>query len=74
MTLGVGQFCVKPGLVLAPAGAAGDALLKSLTDAVSDTDAGVLLDHRMRDNFVMRRRRARPVARRRLPGHPRLGR
>lgn len=52
MTLGVGQFCVKPGLVLAPAGASGDRLIKSLTDAVSDTDAGVLLDHRMRDNFV----------------------
>ncbi|AZS88024.1 aldehyde dehydrogenase (NADP(+)) [Streptomyces griseoviridis] len=52
MTLGVGQFCVKPGLVLAPSGAAGDRLLKSLTDAVSDTDAGVLLDHRMRDNFL----------------------
>ncbi|MHC3452787.1 aldehyde dehydrogenase (NADP(+)) [Streptomyces prasinus] len=52
MTLGVGQFCVKPGLVLAPAGAAGDRLVKSLTDAVSDTDAGVLLDHRMRDHFV----------------------
>ncbi|MCX4574164.1 aldehyde dehydrogenase (NADP(+)) [Streptomyces sp. NBC_01571] len=52
MTLGVGQFCVKPGLVLAPASAAGDRLVKSLTDAVSNTDAGVLLDHRMRDNFV----------------------
>ena len=52
MTMGVGQFCVKPGLVLAPAGAAGDRLVKSLTDAVSDTAAGVLLDHRMRDNFV----------------------
>ncbi|GAA3889964.1 aldehyde dehydrogenase (NADP(+)) [Streptomyces lacrimifluminis] len=52
MTMGVGQFCVKPGLVLAPAGAAGDRLLKSLTDAVSDTASGVLLDHRMRDNFV----------------------
>nr|WP_256226770.1 aldehyde dehydrogenase (NADP(+)) [Streptomyces sp. PAN_FS17] len=52
MTLGVGQFCVKPGLVLVPSGAAGDGLLKSLTDAVSDTDAGVLLDHRMRDNFL----------------------
>ncbi|MFI1360006.1 aldehyde dehydrogenase (NADP(+)) [Streptomyces sp. NPDC020898] len=52
MTLGVGQFCVKPGLVLAPAGAAGDRMLKSLTDAVSDTASGVLLDHRMRDNFV----------------------
>jgi NADP-dependent aldehyde dehydrogenase len=52
MTLGVGQFCVKPGLVFAPSGADGDRLVKSLTDAVSDTDAGVLLDHRMRDNFV----------------------
>ncbi|MFI8303538.1 aldehyde dehydrogenase (NADP(+)) [Streptomyces sp. NPDC085927] len=52
MTLGTGQFCVKPGLVLAPASAAGDRLVKSLTDAVSDTDAGVLLDHRMRDHFV----------------------
>lgn len=50
--LGVGQFCVKPGLVLAPAGAAGDRLLKSLTDAVSDVGSGVLLDHRMRDNFL----------------------
>ncbi|WP_369388478.1 aldehyde dehydrogenase (NADP(+)) [Streptomyces sp. CG1] len=52
MTLGVGQFCVKPGLVLVPSGAGGDRLVKSLTDAVSDTEAGVLLDHRMRDNFV----------------------
>ncbi|MEU9474793.1 aldehyde dehydrogenase (NADP(+)) [Streptomyces sp. NPDC048191] len=52
MTLGVGQFCVKPGLVLVPSGAAGDGLVKALTDAVGDTGAGVLLDHRMRDNFV----------------------
>ncbi|MFE0131385.1 aldehyde dehydrogenase (NADP(+)) [Streptomyces sp. NPDC059037] len=52
MTLGVGQFCVKPGLVFAPSGAGGDRFIKSLTDAVSDTEAGVLLDHRMRDNFV----------------------
>ncbi|MFF8732592.1 aldehyde dehydrogenase (NADP(+)) [Streptomyces sp. NPDC015171] len=52
MTLGVGQFCVKPGLVLVPSGAAGDRLVKSLADAVGDTGAGVLLDHRMRDNFL----------------------
>ncbi|MFF9766730.1 aldehyde dehydrogenase (NADP(+)) [Streptomyces sp. NPDC014636] len=52
MTLGVGQFCVKPGLVLVPSGAGGDRLVKSLTDVVSDSEAGVLLDHRMRDNFV----------------------
>jgi NADP-dependent aldehyde dehydrogenase len=52
MTLGNGQFCVKPGLVLAPAGEAGDRLVKSLADAVATTAEGVLLDHRMRDNFV----------------------
>ncbi|MFI1329365.1 aldehyde dehydrogenase (NADP(+)) [Streptomyces sp. NPDC020845] len=52
MTLGMGQFCTKPGFVLAPAGEAGDRLVKSLTDAVSNSEAGVLLDHRMRDNFV----------------------
>ncbi|TJZ51144.1 aldehyde dehydrogenase (NADP(+)) [Streptomyces piniterrae] len=52
MTLGVGQFCVKPGLVLAPEGAAGDRLLTALTAAVSNTEPGVLLDHRMRDAFV----------------------
>lgn len=63
MTLGVGQFCVKPGLVLTPAGPAGDALVKSLTDAVSDTGAGILLDHRMRDNFI-----AGVAARAELPG------
>ncbi len=52
MTLGVGQFCVKPGLVLAPDGEPGDRLLTSLTAAVSDTEAGVLLDHRMRRAFL----------------------
>ncbi|MGW0312892.1 aldehyde dehydrogenase (NADP(+)) [Streptomyces flavidovirens] len=52
MTLGSGQFCTKPGFVLAPAGAVGDRLLKSLTAAVSDTDPGVMLDHRMRDAFI----------------------
>jgi NADP-dependent aldehyde dehydrogenase len=52
MTIGTGQFCVKPGLVLAPPGASGDRLVESLTDAVSATGAGVLLEHRMRDNFV----------------------
>ncbi|WP_327711725.1 aldehyde dehydrogenase (NADP(+)) [Streptomyces sp. NBC_00464] len=52
MTMGAGQFCTKPGFVLAPAGESGDRLLKSLTEAVSDTEAGVLLDHRMRDAFL----------------------
>lgn len=52
MTMGAGQFCTKPGFVFAPSGESGDRLLKSLTEAVSDTGAGVMLDHRMRDAFV----------------------
>ncbi|MFJ4502472.1 aldehyde dehydrogenase (NADP(+)) [Streptomyces sp. NPDC088864] len=52
MTMGVGQFCTKPGFVLVPEGEGGDRLLKSLTDAVSGTGPGVLLDHRMRDAFL----------------------
>ncbi|CAL9383108.1 aldehyde dehydrogenase (NADP(+)) [Streptomyces sp. enrichment culture] len=52
MTLGTGQFCVKPGLVLTPRGEAGDRLVASLAGAVARAPEGVLLDGRMRDNFV----------------------
>lgn len=52
MTLGTGQFCVKPGLVLVPAGEDGDTLVASLAEAVAKAPAGPLLDHRMRENFV----------------------
>jgi NADP-dependent aldehyde dehydrogenase len=51
-TLGVGQFCTKPGLVLAPAGGSGDRLLKALTSAASDAAEGVMLDSRMREAFL----------------------
>ncbi|SEF68632.1 NADP-dependent aldehyde dehydrogenase [Actinacidiphila yanglinensis] len=51
-TLGNGQFCTKPGLVLAPAGDAGDRLVGALTGAARDASAGVLLDGRMRENFL----------------------
>ncbi|MFF1422525.1 aldehyde dehydrogenase (NADP(+)) [Streptomyces sp. NPDC058280] len=62
MTLGEGQFCTKPGFVLAPAGPSGDQLLTSLTTAVSETEPGVMLDHRMRNAFVagVRERAALP--------------
>lgn len=52
MTLGTGQFCVKPGLVLAPEGASGDELVASLSSALGETVAGVLLDARMREAFL----------------------
>ncbi|MEU6401966.1 aldehyde dehydrogenase (NADP(+)) [Streptomyces sp. NPDC046985] len=52
MTLGAGQFCVKPGLVLVPSGPAGDGLVDALADAVGAAAPGVLLDLRMRDAFL----------------------
>ncbi|MFE0582477.1 MULTISPECIES: aldehyde dehydrogenase (NADP(+)) [unclassified Streptomyces] len=62
VTLGVGQFCVKPGLVLVPDGTDGDRITGELTKALGETEPGVLLDHRMRENFVtgVRERAALP--------------
>ncbi|MGW5849427.1 aldehyde dehydrogenase (NADP(+)) [Streptomyces sp. NPDC055254] len=62
VTLGVGQFCVKPGLVLLPEGADGDRVAHALTKALRETEPGVLLDHRMRENFIagVRERAALP--------------
>ncbi|MFD4373201.1 aldehyde dehydrogenase (NADP(+)) [Streptomyces sp. NPDC058486] len=52
MTLGAGQFCTKPGFVLAPAGADGDRFLAAVTEGVAQAGPAVLLDHRMRAAFV----------------------
>ncbi|MEU7031150.1 aldehyde dehydrogenase (NADP(+)) [Streptomyces sp. NPDC046275] len=62
MTQGQGQFCTKPGFVLAPVGEAGDRFVAALTDAVSETEPGVMLDHRMREAFLdgVRERAALP--------------
>ncbi|WP_225848503.1 aldehyde dehydrogenase (NADP(+)) [Streptomyces sp. HPF1205] len=51
-TLGNGQFCTKPGLVLTPSGPDGDRLVEALTSAASAAGPGVLLDSRMRDSFL----------------------
>ncbi|MBR7675132.1 aldehyde dehydrogenase (NADP(+)) [Streptomyces daliensis] len=52
MTMGVGQFCTKPGLVLAPEGAAGDRFLKTLTEKVAEAPGGPLLTEDMREAFL----------------------
>ncbi|MBU3061770.1 aldehyde dehydrogenase (NADP(+)) [Nocardia sp. NEAU-G5] len=52
VTLGHGQFCVKPGLVLVPAGPDGDRLVASLARALAETAPNVLLDSRIRENFL----------------------
>jgi NADP-dependent aldehyde dehydrogenase len=43
-TLGAGQFCTKPGLVLVPAGSAGDVLVDAMRTTVSEQEARVLLN------------------------------
>jgi NADP-dependent aldehyde dehydrogenase len=49
-TQGLGQFCVKPGLVLLPAGEDGDAVVKAVLAA--QVPSGPLLDPRMREAFL----------------------
>ncbi len=60
-TQGLGQFCVKPGLVLLPAGADGDAVVAAAVTA--RVPSGPLLDPRMREAFLAGTR-----ARAALPG------
>jgi NADP-dependent aldehyde dehydrogenase len=51
-TLGQGQFCTKPGLVLVPAGPAGDTLTQAVAESAAAAAPGALLDARMRENFL----------------------
>src|SRR4051794_7990570 len=43
-TLGGGQFCTKPGLVLLPEGSAGNGVLEAMAEAVRELPAPVLLN------------------------------
>ncbi|MFD1833231.1 aldehyde dehydrogenase (NADP(+)) [Streptomyces desertarenae] len=52
LTMGSGQFCTKPGLVLAPGDEAGDRLLEALAASLRETACGPLLDSRMREAFL----------------------
>jgi len=51
-TLGQGQFCTKPGLVLVPVGPAGDALVARAAQRAAGAGPGALLDTRMREHFL----------------------
>ena len=52
LTLGVGQFCTKPGLALVPSGADGDRLVAALADRVRQTAAAVMLNRRTHEGFA----------------------
>jgi NADP-dependent aldehyde dehydrogenase len=53
-TLGVGQFCTKPGLVLLPSRTAGDEVIATMRDAVHSAAAGAMLSARTAQNFALR--------------------
>ena len=56
-TLGVGQFCTKPGLVFVPQGADADGFMTALAAAVAAAPCGTMLTPGIRDAFVEHRDR-----------------
>lgn len=51
MTLGVGQFCTKPGLIFVPRGEYGDTLVASTVEALSTVDPFTMLSSSIADHF-----------------------
>ena len=51
-TLGIGQFCTKPGLVFVPAGEDGQRLVTALADAAAKIPGGPMLTPSIRDSFL----------------------
>jgi alpha-ketoglutaric semialdehyde dehydrogenase len=51
ITLGVGQFCTNPGVVLAPAGQGGDALVSALGEKLSATAPAAMLNTNIRKAY-----------------------
>ena len=51
MTLGVGQFCTKPGIVLVPSGEHGDALVEAMTTALHELNEMTMLAPSIAQHF-----------------------
>lgn len=51
ITMGTGQFCTSPGIVLVPAGEAGDAFVAQLADALRGAKTHEMLTPQMRKGF-----------------------
>lgn len=54
LTLGTGQFCTKPGLLLLPVGAAGDALVDDIAAQLDVAPAGLMLNGGIRSLLLDR--------------------
>ncbi len=59
MTLGVGQFCTKPGLVFVPSGEPGDALVAATVESLSSLGSFTMLSSSIAEHF---RRGAEAIA------------
>jgi NAD-dependent aldehyde dehydrogenases len=62
LTLGVGQFCTKPGLIFVPRGEHGDGVVDALVRRVKEIAPGILLTEGIRDAYAAGTRRARQEA------------
>lgn len=51
ITMGTGQFCTSPGIILLPVGEAGDAFVAQLTDALRSAKTHEMLTPQMRKGF-----------------------
>jgi NADP-dependent aldehyde dehydrogenase len=51
-TLGIGQFCTKPGLVFVPSGEDGERLVGTLAEAAAKIPGGPMLTPSIRDSFL----------------------
>ena len=51
ITLGVGQFCTNPGLVISEDSPSREAFYKELSDSVSDTEAGIMLTKAIQEAY-----------------------
>ncbi len=51
-TLGLGQFCTKPGLVFVPAGEDGERLVATMADLAAQVPGGPMLTPSIRDGFL----------------------
>ena len=61
-TLGVGQFCTKPGLVFVPEGEDGDSLVRMLAEAVNTANGAPMLTERIAKGFEDGTARLRQLA------------
>lgn len=62
MTLGTGQFCTKPGVIVVPAGADGDRFLSTVERLLATRDAGVMLNAGLQTSLGKKIDRTRSVA------------